>query len=434
MHICVLGGGVVGVTTAYFLAREGYRVTVIEQHSNAGAETSYANGGQLSYSYVAPLAGPSVLSHLPGWLLSRTAPLRFRPSMSSAQWRWCLEFLRHCTTSRSRQTTVELLQLGAYSKMVMHELLNNESIDFSFNKNGKLIVYRDPDAFTIALSQMEFQARFGTEQTALDVRACVETEPALFRIRNKLVGGIFTPSEEAGDCRLFTLELSRLASEKYNVKFLYDTELIGLRHESNRVVAAVTSQGEFCGDHYVVALGNGSSEAVKPLGIRLPMYPLKGYSLTVPVRSSDIAPMVSVTDLHHKIVYARLGNQIRIAGMVDMTPVGSPEDRARIRLLKSQAKATMPDAGDYSAAREWTGARPTTPDSKPLLGSTHISNLWLNTGQGSLGFTLACASAKLVADALSRRTPELDLAPYQLDGRNDARSFIHNETGRDPWN
>ncbi|SAK82276.1 D-amino acid dehydrogenase small subunit [Caballeronia hypogeia] len=393
-------------------------MTVVEKHSEAGAETSFANGGQLSYSYVAPLAGPSVLGHLPSWLLSRTAPLRFRPSLDFDQWAWCAQFLRNCTASRSRRTTVELLQLGAYSRSVMHELMKTEHLEFAFSKSGKLVVYRNAEDFEGARRQMDFQAKFGAEQAALSPGACVSTEPALESIRDKLVGGIFTPSEETGDCHLFTRELARIASAKYGVKFQYGTRLHGLQHERGKVVAARTSVGDIVADEYVLALGNGSRELAAPLGIHLPMCPLKGYSLTVPVRDGHCAPAVSVTDLHHKVVYARLGQTLRIAGMVDMTPAGSREDATRIDLLKSQAQATMPYGGDYSSVIRWTGARPTTPDSKPLIGPTRVSNLWLNTGQGSLGFTLAAASARLVTATIRRRPAEIDAAPYGLSTRN----------------
>jgi D-amino-acid dehydrogenase len=429
MHVCVLGGGVVGVTTAYMLARENYRVTVIERHGQSGGETSFANGGQLSYSYVAPLANPSVLGYLPKWLFSRTAPLRFRPSFDASQWAWCLAFLRQCSTSRSQQTTVELLQLGAYSRSIMHALMARSPLDFAFSKSGKLVVYRDPDGFEAARKLMAFQAQFGTRQTACDARRCVELEPSLETVGRHLVGGIFTESEEAGDCYRFTQALSEIAAADHGVRFLYDTRIDGLRRERGRIVAAQTSNGDIEADAFVVALGNGSPALLKPLGISLPMYPLKGYSLTVPVGGGHRAPKISVTDLHHKIVYARLHDQLRIAGMVDMTPAGSREDAQRIRLLQTQAQQTMPDAGDYAAARYWTGSRPTTPDSKPLLGPTRIENLWLNTGHGSLGFTFAAATARLVVDALSRRTPDLDMTPFMLEGRNRTREYSRAVTG-----
>ncbi|MFM0646599.1 D-amino acid dehydrogenase [Paraburkholderia bryophila] len=423
MHVCVLGGGVVGVTTAYYLAREGWRVTVIEQHPQPGMETSFANGGQLSYSYVAPLAGPSVPGNLSQWLLSRTAPLRFQPRLSLAQWGWCAAFLFNCTTARSRRTTIELLQLGAYSRDVMHDLMQTEHLEFAFRPSGKLVVYRNRHDFDGARRQMEFQARFGAQQTALDAASCIDTEPALDSLRHKLAGGIYTASEETGDCYLFTRELARVAVEKYGVQFLCGTSVRGLRREGNEIVAAHTSQGEITADAYVVALGNDSATLVRPLGIHLPIYPLKGYSLTMPVGEHHVAPQVSVTDLHHKVVYARLGQHLRVAGMVDMTPAGSHEDEARIRLLTSQAQATMPNGGDFSSVRAWTGFRPATPDSKPLLGATPLANLWLNTGQGSLGFTLAGASAALVTDAIRGRAGKLDLRPYQLTNRDAVREL-----------
>lgn len=417
MHVCVLGGGVIGVTTAYSLAREGMRVTVVERHPSLGAETSFANGGQLSYTYVAPLAGPSVPGHLPEWLLSRTAPLRFRPSLSVAQWRWCMAFLRQCTTARSRRTAIELLRLGAYSRRLMGRLMEAEPLDFAFRRSGKLVVYRDRDEFSAARQQMEFLAGFGADQTALDSASCIDTEPALDSLRDKLAGGIFTGSEESGDCYLFTRELARVAAEKYGVQFVCEASVQGLRREGNRVVAAHTSHGDIGADAFVLALGNGSADLVQPLGMRLPIYPLKGYSLTMPVDRRHVAPEVSVTDLHHKVVYARLGAHLRVAGMVDMTPAGSRADASRLRLLALQANATMPNAGDFSSLREWTGARPATPDSKPLIGATALGNLWLNTGHGALGFTLAAASAELVTDAICHRKGELDAEPFGVTGR-----------------
>lgn len=415
MHVCVLGGGVIGVTTAYRLARAGMRVTLVERHSRAGAETSFANGGQLSYSYVAPLAGPSVPAHLPEWLLSRAAPLRFRPSLSLAQWRWCLAFLRLCTAARSRQTAIELLALGAHSRKLMQTLMTEEALDFAFRRSGKLVVYRDRAEFENARAQMAFLADFGAEQCALDGAGCIDIEPALNALKGKLAGGIFTASEETGDCLLFTRELARVAAAKYGVRFIGDASVRGLRREGHRIVAAHTSQGDVDADAFVVALGNGSPDLVRPLGVRLPMYPLKGYSLTMPIDARHAAPEVSVTDLHHKIVYARLGAHLRVAGMVDMTPADSPGDAARIRLLAAQARATMPQAGDFSALSTWTGFRPATPDSKPLIGATPLANLWLNTGHGALGFTLATASAELLTDAICGRESEIDARPFRCD-------------------
>ncbi|WP_118184340.1 D-amino acid dehydrogenase [Paraburkholderia phosphatilytica] len=440
MRICVLGGGVIGITTAYWLAREGHEVTVIEQHDEVGHGTSFANGGQLSYSYVAPLADPSVFGKLPHWLLSRTAPLRFTPSFSVDQWRWCIAFLRECTAACSRATTRELLALGFYSQAMLRELLDDEAIPFAHRESGKLVVYRDPAAFAAAERLMRYQAALGCEQQALNAHACVEREPALGALASQLAGGIYTRSEETGDCLGFTRGVARAATERYGARLMPGTRIDALDVAQGRVRAVRTSRGELEADHVVVALGNGTRALLKPLGLDVPLYPLTGYSLTLPIRGTDLAPSVSVTDAHHKIVYARLGDSLRIAGMVDVagtriehTAHGNAD---RLALLARQARETFPHAGDYAAARGWSGARPATPSGKPILGATPLPNLWLNVGHGALGFTLACASARLVTDLVCGRTPALALDPFSwaygaLRGASRSASpVLHDDAAR----
>ncbi|WP_321788508.1 D-amino acid dehydrogenase [Paraburkholderia sp. J94] len=411
MRICVLGGGVIGVTTAYFLARDGHQVTLVERHADVAQETSHANGGQLSYQYVAPLADPSVLPKLPHWLLSRDAALRFVPRLDPHQWRWCLAFLRACTRARSRQTTAELLGLGLLSRRLMHEIVAREALDFDYVRNGKLVVYRDREGFEGARRQADYQAQFGCEQHVLDGAACVALEPALAHIGREIVGGIHTPGEEAGDCDRFTRHLAR-AAQRDGVQLQLGAELSGLRTNGSVVQAAITSQGEIEADAFVVCLGFQSQPMLASLGVSVPVYPLKGYSLTLPDAREHGAPRVSVTDAHHKVVYAPLGERLRIAGMVDLTGMSAHADRERIALLTRQARETFPEAGDYGAIQTWTGMRPATPDSKPLIGATQFRNLWLNTGHGALGFTLACGSAQLLADRLANRTLPLDGAAF----------------------
>lgn len=407
MRICVLGGGVIGVTTAYFLARDGHQVTLVERHADVARETSHANGGQLSYSYVAPLADPSVLPKLPQWLFSREAALRFVPRLDPHQWRWCVAFLRACTRARSRATTAELLGLGLLSQRLMHEIVAREALAFDYVHNGKLVVYRDREAFEGARSQAGYQAQFGCVQHALDGAACVALEPALAHIGGEIVGGIHTPGEEAGDCDSFTRALAR-AAQRDGVDLRLATEFSGLRTKGLRVQAAVTSAGDIEADAFVVCLGFQSQPMLASLGVSVPVYPLKGYSLTLPDASAQGAPRVSVTDAHHKVVYAPLGERLRIAGMVDLTGMSAHADNERIALLTRQARETFPEAGDYGAIQTWTGMRPATPDSKPLIGATHFRNLWMNTGHGALGFTLACGSAQLMADLLADRELPLD--------------------------
>ncbi len=413
MRVCVLGAGVVGLTTAYYLARDGHDVTILEGRSGAALEASFANGGQLSYSYVAPLADPAVLPRLPAWLLKRDSALRFIPRLDVHQWLWCLAFLRACRATRSKQTAMELLALGALSRAALHDLVERESIDFDYVRNGKLVVYRDAREFEHARRKMDYLAAAGSEQRALDAAACVALEPALERARPLLAGGIHTPSEEAGDCHRFGVALARVLQERYRVAIHYDTPVEGIRTEGRRAVAARTPKGDIEAEAFVVALGMGSVPLLGALGVRLPVYPLTGYSLTIP-GAPGRAPHVSVTDLHRKIVYAPLGDRLRIAGMVEIAGMNVSQRAGRLALLSRQAQEIFPDAGDYAAAQTWCGHRPATPDSKPLLGATPYDKLWLNTGHGALGFTLACGSARAMADTLGGRTP-VDMTAYSLD-------------------
>ena len=407
MRVCVLGGGVIGVTTAYALVRDGHEVTLVERHADVARETSHANGGQLSYSYVAPLADPSVLPKLPQWLFSRDAALRFVPRLDPHQWRWCAAFLRACTRARSRATTAELLGLGFLSQRLMHEVAERESLAFDYVRNGKLVVYRDQESFALARRQAEYQAQLGCVQHVLEGAACVALEPALAHIGGEIAGGIHTPGEEAADCDQFTRGLA-CAAQRDGVDLQIATEFSGLRTKGLRVLAAQTSKGDIEADAFVVCLGFQSQPMLAAMGVNVPVYPLKGYSLTLPNANAQGAPRISITDAHHKVVYAPLGERLRIAGMVDLTGMNPHADEERIALLTRQARETFPAAGNYEAIQTWTGMRPATPDSKPLIGATHFRNLWLNTGHGALGFTLALGSAQLLADLLAERELSLD--------------------------
>ncbi|AIO69299.1 D-amino acid dehydrogenase [Burkholderia oklahomensis] len=411
MRICVLGAGVVGLTTAYHLAREGHDVTVLEARSDAMLDASFANGGQLSYSYVAPLADPAVLSKLPAWLVRTDSALRFVPRLDAGQWLWCIAFLAACRTGRARRTAAEMLELGALSRAALHDLVEREALDFDYARNGKLVVYRDRQAFDQAQRAMEHLINAGAQQQALDAAACVALEPALAHAGDRLAGGIHTPSEEVGDCRRFGVGLARVLRGRLRVAIHYETPVDALRVDGARVVAARTARGDIDADAFVLSAGNGSAPMLRGLGLRLPIYPLTGYSLTLPGRQ-DQMPRVSVTDLHRKIVYAPLGSRLRIAGMVEIAGIRSSGRERRLALLARQAQEIFPHAGDYANGETWCGHRPATPDGKPLIGATRFRNLWLNTGHGSLGFTLACGSARVVADLIAGREPALDARAY----------------------
>ncbi len=412
MRISVLGAGVAGVTTSWYLARDGHDVTLIDAAPCVAEGASHGNGAQLSYSYVAPLADPSVLPKLPGWLLNPSSPLRFIPRLDPDQWRWCLSFLRNCTVSAAARGTSHLLALGSYSRTAVHALVQETALPFDYQRNGKLVLYRDASAFEAAKRQLQYQAKLGSEQTALTPAGCVATDPAVAPLEKHLTGGILTPSEEAGDCARFTAALAEQAVQKYGLKLHLNTRITGLRVEGNRIAGVHTATGDIDADACVVALGNGSPALLSPHGIRLPVYPLQGYSLTAPIGAQHLPPKISITDLHHKIVYAKLGDRLRVAGMVDLVGRTLRPNPSRLALLEHQAKETFPNAADYDHAEHWCGARPATPDSMPLIGATPVQGLWINTGHGALGFTLSCGSARALADTIGGDVPGIDLTPF----------------------
>lgn len=406
MQIMVLGAGVIGLSSAYYLSRAGHQVTVVDRHADVAIETSFGNGGQLSYSYVAPLAGPGVLSKLPAWLSRRDSPVRFRPSASPEQWRWCLEFMLACTRKRSNLSTRRLLSLSFFSRMLMHELVRDEpALDFDFAHSGKLVLHRDAHAMQSAVELLAFQRTLGCDQQALDADECVNLEPALEHVRADLAGGIYTPSEDTADCYRFCKGLEALLRER-GVRFQMNTSIDGLRRAPGGRVQAYSGSASLDADHIVIASGASAARLLKPLGVRLPIYPLKGYSLTLELKPQSIAPKLSVTDFSRKVVYARLGNRLRVAGMADLDGYSLEPDPTRLAALRAQTAALFPMAADPAAATGWTGLRPATPGGTPIIGPTPYRNLWLNVGHGALGFTLATGSAALLTDWLDGRSDQ----------------------------
>jgi len=415
MKVIVLGAGVAGLACAWYLWRDGHQVTVVERNRGVGLETSFANGGQLSYSYVAPLASPSVIPKLPPWLLRRDSPLRFRPAIDPDQWRWCLAFLAACNQRTADETTRRLLRLAFYSRDLMHELVREQSIDFDYVHNGKLVVHTQKESYESAVRLMEYQRTLGAEQRALDPRECVEIEPALADMSGRIVGAIHTPSEEVGDTYKFCNELARLMTTGPNpVTIHYRAEVTRLLPWRGKLMGVETSVGVLEADHYVLALGANAPYLVKPLGIRIPVYPLKGYSLSLPVRNAAAAPRISVTDFKRKVVYARIGDDLRVAGMADLSGRRAVIDVERIDQLVDEVRNTFPRATDFSELQPWCGMRPATPRGTPILGSTKHANLWLDVGHGALGFTLALATGRIVADLAAGRASRIPLDGFTL--------------------
>jgi len=420
MRVAIVGAGVVGMTTAWRLANEGHEVTVVERHDGPGEETSFANGGQLSYSYVAPLAGPGVLSKVPGWLLDRDSPMRFRPSMDLSQWRWLLAFVAACNASTSEATTRKLLRLAFYSRDLMQAFVSRQDAreeggGFDFARRGKLIVHRDVAAYESACRLLDYQASLGCEQQALDRAATVALEPALAGIRQDIAGAIYTPSEEVGDCHRFCVSLAHLLQGRPGVTLRFGTRVTELVHTGDRVTGLRTDAGEIRADAVIVSGGIGSVPLLKPIGVRPMLWPLKGYSITVPIAPGVLAPRISVTDFANKIVYARIGDTLRVAGMADIVRGGAVIDRERAQTLVTQTRAVFGNVANgagLDALQPWAGLRPATPTGLPMIGESRVRGLWLNLGHGALGFTLAMGSAGLLADRLAGRKPAIDAGDF----------------------
>jgi D-amino-acid dehydrogenase len=420
MRVTVLGAGVVGLASAYYLARDGHDVTVVDRNDGVALETSFANGAQLSYSYVAPLAGPGVLPKIPPWLLRRDSPLRFYPKCDPNQWRWLAEFVLACNARQSDRTTRRLLGLSFYSRRLMEEFQAAEAIEFGHARNGKLVVHSDPRGYEAARRLVDFQRSLGCEQQPLTREQCFALEPALAdpasRLSRRLVGAIYTPGEEVGDCYRFCVGLERRLMQ-LGVRFRLGTTVARIARTGGQVTHVETSDGDAEADAFVLALGAKTPWLVRPLGLRLPVYPLKGYSLTLPVPPSALSPKISVTDFKRKVVYAplRVGDaeSLRVAGMADIAGYSTRPDPVRLRQLVVEARAAFPRATDYGAPidamQPWTGLRPATPKGSPLLGRTPIPRVFVNCGQGALGWTLALGSGRVLADAIQGRKPEVPI-------------------------
>ena len=402
MRVCVLGAGIVGLTTAYELNRAGHDVTVIDR-ARPGNGASGGNGSQLSYSYVQPLADPGIWAQLPKLLLSPSSPLKIHPQLDVHQWRWGLQFLAACNAATSRSSTIELLQLAGESRQGFDTMLAQEKLAVDFSSTGKMVLFSTDASFAAAQQQMLLQRELGSVQEAVNAERCVEIEPALASYQPHITGAIYTPSECAADCQKTCDGLMALLSAR-GVQFLLDTPIQKIRLSGSKVTAITTPLGNFEADHYVMALGAASAPLARKLGVYLPIYPLKGYSITVDVdESASNTPSVSVTDSARKVVFARIGSRLRVAGMAELAGYDTQIAPRQIESLKASTQALFPHCSPFAELNPWAGLRPATPTALPLIGRhpKGPSNLLFNVGHGALGFTLAFGSAarlvKLIA-------------------------------------
>jgi len=410
MKIIVIGAGIVGLATAYWLSKGGHEITVIDRLAEVGNGTSFGNGGQLSYSYVAPLASPSVLKNLPEYLFSTGAPVKFRPTLDPAQIFWLARFLAACNARRVRRTSEALLALAGFSQTMLHELIAAERIEFAHRRNGKLVFFSSRESLSSALRQMEFQAALGCEQRLLSRDECIALEPGLKPASGRMVGAIYAPADEAGDCLLLCRELHRILSARSNaVKFRLGAAVRSLVRDGHRL-RGVALEGETVeADLTILCTGVGTRSLA---GGGLPVYPLVGYSISPLLKEGAPAPEKSITDFARRTVYARLGDRLRVAGFAEIAGWSWAVDPARIATLANETAALFPGACALDELRPWVGARPATPTGVPIIGRTRTENLLVNVGHGSLGFTLSLGSGKLVSDIVAGRATPIDAKPY----------------------
>jgi len=412
MKILVLGAGVIGTSTAWYLAARGHEVTVVDRRSGAGLETSYANGGQISVSHSEPWSTPDAPIKLVKWWFQPDSPLLFRLRMDTHQWSWGLRFFYECAPWRTRENSRLMVTLSAYSREALAELRAGTGIEYDALERGILHYFTDKAAFEEAAVAAPALRQYGLEMEVKTPEQCVQIEPALAHFRDHIAGATYTETDESGDAHKFTVNLAKL-SEGKGVRFLYDRTVRRLDRDSSGVTGVVVSHADgrnevLTADAYVVALGSYSPLLTRPIGLDLPIYPAKGYSATIPIIDAARAPTVSITDDAFKIVFTRLGDRMRIAGTAELSGYSTDLNMVRCEALTRRARVVFPGAADYDHAEFWTGLRPSTPSNVPLIGKTKFPNLYLNTGHGTLGWTMAAGSGKALADIISGKKPEVD--------------------------
>lgn len=424
MKVAIMGAGVIGVTTAYYLAREGVQVTVIDRQDGPGLETSFANAGQLSPGYATPWAAPGIPLKALKWLLQRHAPLSIRPDGSLFQLQWLWSMWRNCSPARYAVNKERMLRLASFSRECLIDLRRDIGNHYEGRQAGTLQVFRTHAQLQAARRDVEILDRLGIEHQLLPPEALHSIEPALAVHANALTGGLRLPLDETGDCQMFVRDLAARC-KSLGVRFLFGREILSLEREAQRVrhlrlrsVATPSIEARIESDHVVMALGSYSRGLASQLGLSLPVYPLKGYSLTVPISNKSAAPQSTVMDETYKVAVTRFDQRIRVGGMAEVAGYDLRLNASRRATLEKVLHELFPGAGSAGEALFWTGLRPMTPDSTPIVGGTDIPNLWLNTGHGTLGWTMACGSARLLSEMIrgkktSIRTEGLSLSRYR---------------------
>jgi D-amino-acid dehydrogenase len=408
-HTVILGAGVIGVASAYYLAKEGHRVTVIDRQKEAAAETSFANAGLVAPGHALTWASPRAPKILWRSLFRDDQALRLKLSGDPRMWSWCLRFLANCTSAASRRNTTRKLGLCVYSQSALQSLVAATGLQYERQEGGLLYLHRNEASLASGIANSAILRDNGLRLEVLDAAGCTRIEPALATATSKIAGGLYCPTDESGDSRLFTLRLAELC-KSLGVVFHFDTRILGFATTGDRVEQVLTDRGSFTGDDFVLALASESAIIGRKLGLKLPVYPIKGYSATVPIDGHNGAPTLGGVDDTNLVAYCRMGDQLRLTATAEFSGYDTSHRPADFRVMLDTARDLFPDAGDYQRASYWACLRPMTPEGTPIFGPGRHKNLFINTGHGHMGWTMACGSGRVLADLMAGRKPEIDLA------------------------
>jgi D-amino-acid dehydrogenase len=428
MRIVILGSGVIGVTSAYYLAQAGHDVTVLDRQAGPGMETSFANAGQISPGYASPWAAPGIPLKAMKWMLQRHAPLSITPDGTLFQLQWMWQMLQNCKADRYAVNKERMVRLAEYSRDCFKALRAATGIEYQGRQQGTTQLFRTQQQLDGAAKDIEVLKETGVPFELLSREQLVGAEPGLARSAGKLVGGLRLPNDETGDCQLFTTRLTAMA-EELGVKFRYNTDIRSLVMDGGEVKGVLTGSGLVHADSYVVALGSYSTQLLQDI-VKIPVYPMKGYSITVPIVDGAAAPTSTILDETYKIAVTRFDDRIRVGGMAEIAGFDTRLNPRRRETLEMVVNDLFPGAGDTAKASFWTGLRPMTPDGTPVVGRTAVRNLFVNTGHGTLGWTMSCGSAQLLSDIISAKRPairadDLSVGRYSKEGRQRAPQLVN---------
>jgi D-amino-acid dehydrogenase len=409
----VLGAGVVGVTTAYYLSRSGHQVSVLDRKGGPALETSFANAGEISPGYASPWASPGLPTKAMKWLFMRHGPLVIHPRFDPAMWRWVFSTLRNCNAASYAINKLRMVRLAEYSRDQLRALRSETNLQYDQRSQGTLQLFRSQKQLDQVGADLAVLDEHRVPYELLDSRGCVRVEPALARVADRIAGGLRLPEDETGDCYKFTTALAAMAGT-LGATFEYETHVRELLHDSDRITGVVSNEGTRTADAYVIALGSYSPLLLRNIGVSIPVYPIKGYSITLPITDPSGAPDSTVMDETYKVAITRLGQRIRVGGTAEIAGYNTRLSAGRRLTLEHSVRTLFPGGADFRQNEFWTGLRPMTPDGTPTIGATRYRNLYLNTGHGTLGWTMACGSGKVLADLMSNRAPDIEIGDLAI--------------------